>query len=261
MMNFHLPFIPERERLNGESGITSVMDKGLSLRQAEDLFSVAGHLIDIVKLGFGTSIVSGQLKEKISFYHKNNVKLYFGGTLFEAFMIRGMKDDYKRYLDSFNMDMLEISDGSMHMEHDEKCRLIEEFSRDYRVISEVGSKNAKVVFTEEMWVNQMRTELEAGAWKVIAEARESGTVGIYDRHGNANEHLIDTISHTIDTNNIVWEAPIKSQQVWFIKAFGPNVNLGNIAPTEVIPLETLRLGLRGDTFLDFIPSMLHSNNV
>ncbi len=260
MMNFSLPFIPERENPPRETGLTSVMDKGLSLRQAEDLFSVAGHLIDIVKIGFGTSIVSGQLKEKISFYHKNKVKLYFGGTLFEAFLLRGMKDDYKRYLDTFQMEMLEISDGSMHMEHYEKCRLIEEFSRDYRVISEVGSKNAKVVYTEEMWVEQMRTELEAGAWKVIAEARESGTVGIYDHHGKANKHLIDTISHTIDVSNIVWEAPIKSQQVWFIKAFGPNVNLGNIAPSEVIPLETLRLGLRGDTFLDFIPEVIHLNN-
>ena len=252
-MNFSLSHIPDRGTKPRSNGITSVMDKGLSLREAEDLISVAGHLIDIIKIGFGTSIVSNQLQEKLSFYRSNGIQVYFGGTLFEAFLIRNMKDEYKTYLEKFDMDLLEISDGSMVLDHTRKCELITEFSQDYRVISEVGSKDAKVVLTDDIWVSQMHSELQAGAWKVIAEARESGNVGIYDANGKANSNLIRKISDVLDFKDIIWEAPKKNQQVWFIKKFGHNVNLGNISPTEVIPLETLRIGLRGDTFLDFLP--------
>jgi phosphosulfolactate synthase len=255
-MNFDLPHIPARGSKPRHTGITSVMDKGLSLREAEDLIAVAGHLIDIVKIGFGTSIVSHQLQEKITLYRNNNIQVYFGGTLFEAFYIRNMKDEYKKYLDSFDMELLEISDGSMYMEHKRKCNLIAEFAKDYRVISEVGSKDASVVLTDEIWISEMRNELEAGAWKVIAEARESGNVGIYDKAGKANSQLVKKISEVIEFENIIWEAPKKNQQVWFIKEFGHNVNLGNISPVEVIPLETLRIGLRGDTFQDYLPKEL-----
>ncbi len=252
-MNYTLTHLPNRGEKPRQKGITSVMDKGLSLRQAEDMIAVAGHLIDVVKIGFGTSIVSNQLQEKISFYKKNNLKVYFGGTLFEAFLIRDMMDDYKKYLHQFNVEMLEVSDGSMILDHHRKCELIQEFSKDFEVISEVGSKDPNKVLTNEVWISEIQNELAAGAWKVIAEARESGNVGIYDKDGKANKELIELISNSIDSNNIVWEAPLKGQQVWFINEFGCNVNLGNIAPAEVIPLETLRIGLRGDTFHNYLP--------
>ena len=252
-MNFYLDHIPEREEKPRKKGITSVMDKGLSLRQAEDMVEVAGHLIDIVKLGFGTSLFSNQLKEKINFYKKHNIKVYFGGTLFEAFFIRDQLDDYKKYLHRYGVDMLEISDGSVPMEHALKCELIASFGKDYEVISEVGYKNPDKHLSEELWVKEMRNELEAGAAKVIAEARESGNVGIYNKEGKVNDRLIALLSGALNVDDIIWEAPKKAQQVWFIKHFGANVNLGNIAPADVIPLETLRTGLRGDTFFDFLP--------
>jgi phosphosulfolactate synthase len=185
--------------------------------------------------------------------------VYLGGTLFEAFVIRNSFDAYRKLLDKLKLTTVEISDGSMVMPSEEKCKYIDELSKDYLVISEVGSKNASVHIETADWVKLMKAELEAGSWKVIAEARESGNVGIYDSNGKANTSMISEISTHIDPNLIIWEAPIKTQQVWFIKQFGSNVNLGNIAGNEVIALETLRLGLRGDTFMDFLPTAMTNN--
>lgn len=256
MLNYNLPWLPERPVKPRKTGIAMVMDKGLSIREAENLVSVAGHLIDFLKLGFGTSMITNNLKEKIKIYRDSGINVYFGGTLFEAFIIRNLFDDYRKYLEKFGVNAVEISDGSMEMDNRDKCDYINKLSQDYIVLSEVGSKDAGIEISNEEWILQMDSELKAGSFKVIAEARESGTVGIYKADGKANISLINDISAKVPLDSIIWEAPIKSQQVWFIKHFGANVNLGNIAPAEIIPLETLRLGLRGDTFMQFLPDDL-----
>jgi phosphosulfolactate synthase len=253
MENIHLPLMPERTKKPRNNGVVMVMDKGLSLREAEDFVSVCGDLTDFVKLGFGTSVVTPNVKEKIRLYQKANIRVYLGGTLFEAFLIRGMEEEYKRFIDSLGIDTIEISDGSMKIEHAKKCEVIHRYSKDYTVLSEVGSKEAGILIAPARWTEMMETELASGAFMVIAEARESGTAGIYRPSGKAHTMLINMILSKIAIEKILWEAPLKPQQVWFIQHFGANVNLGNIPPNEVIPLETLRLGLRGDTFFRFLP--------
>jgi len=251
--NVQLKFIPLRPDKPRVEGITMVMDKGLGMNAVEDLVETAGHLIDFLKLGFGTSYVNQNIKKKISLYQKNGIKVYPGGTLFEAFCIRNQFDDYRRYIDRLGFDTVEISDGSMTLPHDKKCEYINVLARDYTVVSEVGSKMAGLEIPISQWISYMKSELEAGSFKTIAEARESGTVGIYDLNGKANYELISEISKHLPLESIIWEAPQKPQQAWFIDHFGANVNLGNISPAEIVPLETLRLGLRGDTFMCFLP--------
>ena len=252
-MNFDLTYIPERTVQPRNSGVTMVMDKGLSLREAENFIEGAGHLTDVVKLGFGTSFVTPNLSEKIELYKSAGLRPYFGGTLFEAFFARGMYEDFLRLLDKYQLDLAEISDGSIIINHDEKCELIHSLSKDRTVLSEVGSKDSGIIVSPAKWIKMMSTELEAGSWKVIAEGRESGNVGVFRPNGTAHTLLINRIIAKVDPDSILWEAPIKKQQAWFVKLFGHNVNLGNISPNEVIPLETLRIGLRGDTFFDFLP--------
>lgn len=251
-MNYELKDIPDRPAKPRQSGLTMVMDKGLSLRQVENFIEVAGVHTDIVKLGWATSYVTPNLKEKLALYRSAGIPTYFGGTLFEAFTIRGQFDDYRRVLEEFGMEYAEVSDGSMDIEHDQKCAYISKLSEQVTVISEVGSKDAAKIFAPYKWIALMKAEIEAGSWKVIAEAREGGNVGIYRGTGEVREGLVDEILTQIPAESIIWEAPLKEQQVWFIKLIGTNVNLGNIAPAEVIPLETIRLGLRGDTFDYFL---------
>jgi phosphosulfolactate synthase len=243
--------LPERTTKSRDYGITMVMDKGLSCREVEDMISVAGEYIDLVKLGFGTSYACSNLSDKIRVYKNAAIPVYFGGTLFEAFIIRKQFDNYQRALDKYGMEYTEVSDGSMSLPHNEKCRYISILSKNHKVLSEVGSKDANVEIQPEKWSMYMEKELEAGSWKLIAEARESGTVGIYNKSGESNTDIINEILNKIQQDKIIWEAPLKNQQVYFIKLLGQNVNLGNIAHNEVIPLETLRIGLRGDTFLHF----------
>jgi phosphosulfolactate synthase len=209
-----------------------------------------------VKLGFGTSLVTPGFSKKISLYKKAGVIPYFGGTLFEAFVIRGMFKEYVRFLDKYKIDLVEVSDGSYDIEPEHKLEYIRKLAKHRVVISEVGSKKKEVVYTPGQWVAMMKAELDAGSVKVIAEARESGTTGIYNEDGSVNNKIISAISEHVKLDNVIWEAPMKSQQAWFIKNFGANVNLGNIAPNEIIPLESLRLGLRGDTFFQFLPDNL-----
>ena len=251
--NYKLPFIPFRPEKSRNEGLTMVMDKGLSLSQAESFCDVAAEYTDFVKLGFGTGILTPNLKEKINIYKAAGIHPYFGGTLFEAFIARNMFDEFRRFITDSGVETAEISDGVLPIDHDIKCGYIEKLSNDFVTFSEVGSKLKGKEISNAEWIEWMQTELLAGAWKVIAEARESGNIGIYNSDGSANTNLIADISKKIDTSKILWEAPLKSQQVWFIKLFGNNVNLGNIAHDEVIALETLRLGLRGDTLLDFLP--------
>lgn len=249
-----LPHVPERGNKPRNKGVTMVMDKGLSLRQAEDMINASGHLVDFVKLGFGTSYVSRNIQDKIALYKSAGIRTYLGGTFFEAFMVRNMFDDYLRLcIDKLKLDTIEVSDGSILIDHDSKCEYISKISHHCTVLSEVGSKEAGILISPNKWKQMMHDELQAGAWKVIAEARESGNVGIYRPSGKAHVSLINKILNKIKQEDIIWEAPVKSQQVYFIKLLGSDVNLGNIAPEEVIPLETLRLGLRGDTFFTFLP--------
>jgi phosphosulfolactate synthase len=253
MMNFSLPYIPERPAKPREAGITMMMDKGLSVREAEDFCQGSGPFTDLVKFGFGTSMVTPQLEQKLKIYKEGGMKCYFGGTLFEAFIARGKFDDYRKLLSKYKLEMAEVSDGSIVLDHDEKCKCIDILAKDFTVLSEVGSKEAGILISPARWIKMMAAEIEAGAWKVIAEGRESGTVGIFRPSGHAHTLLINKITAKIPGEKIMWEAPKKEQQVWFIKHFGANVNLGNIAPNEVIAMECLRLGLRGDTFFSFLP--------
>jgi len=255
-MNTKLSFIPERPRKPRNTGLNMIMDKGLSLRQADDLIEVSADRIDLLKLGFGTSVITPKLKEKVKLYQDAGIEVYCGGTLFEAFYIRRALDDYLRFIDDLGLQCLEVSDGSMVIEEADKCEMIHKLSKNYKVLSEVGSKEAGILISPSKWTSMMSQELEAGSWKVIAEARESGNVGIYRPNGTAHTALIRKILAKVSQDDILWEAPIKTQQVWFIEQFGANVNLGNIGPNDVIPLETLRLGLRGDTFFNYLPDSL-----
>ncbi len=253
-MNFELPYIPARPEKPRSKGLTMMMDKGLSLREVENFVEANGHLTDIVKFGFGTSYVAQNLEEKLKIYSESGIRPYFGGTLFEAFYARGKFEDYLRLMDKYKLDLAEISDGSIILNHDEKCELIQKMAKHRTVLSEVGSKDSGILISPNRWIKMMTTELEAGSWKVIAEGREAGNVGVFRPNGTAHTMLINKIIAKVKPEDILWEAPQKNQQVWFIKLFGANVNLGNIGPHEMIPLECLRLGLRGDTFFDFLPA-------
>lgn len=257
LYNFNLCNLPEREIKPRKIGITMVMDKGISLRQAQDFIDTSSDFVDFVKLGFGTSLISKNVKEKIKLYQKANLKVYVGGTLFEAFVIRNKFEDYIKYISDLGIDSAEVSDGSIEIDHEKKCEYIFKLSKEFMVLSEVGSKEEGVIIHPSRWIKMMENELKAGAFKVIAEARESGNVGIYHKNGSAHTLLINRIVNKIKIENIIWETPLKSQQVYFLKLFGSNVNVGNISIDDVIPLETLRLGLRGDTFFTFLPESIN----
>ena len=250
--NFSLSKIPHRTAKPRESGCTMVMDKGLSLREVEDLIEVAGNYIDIVKLGWATSYVTPKLKEKLDIYRSAGIPTYFGGTLFECFIIRKQFDDYLRILEKYQITHAEVSDGSIDLNHEEKCEYIRSLSKHVTVLSEVGSKDVQKIIPPYKWIQLMQAELDAGAWKVIGEAREGGNVGLFRSTGEVRSGLVEEILTKIPFEKIIWEAPQREQQVWFIKLLDSNVNLGNIAPNEVIPLETLRLGIRSDTFDFFL---------
>src|SRR5215211_368419 len=218
--------IPAREAKPRSSGLTHVIDKGMNLRDIEGLFDTAGEFVDIVKLGWGTSYVTNNLEKKIALYRSFDTPVVCGGTLFEAVFALGKLDEFKVWLKEYRFSHVEIS--------------------------EVGSKDTSVNIAPYLWVQWMREELDAGAWKVIAEGREGGTAGIYRPTGELRTGLVDEIDHSLDFQDLIWEAPTKGSQAWFVKHFGPEVNLGNIPPDEVIPLETLRLGLRGDTLKEVL---------
>tara|TARA_B100001093_G_C26768115_1_gene988828 strand:+ start:807 stop:1574 length:768 start_codon:yes stop_codon:yes gene_type:complete len=252
-MNFSINHIPYRTKIPRNDGITMVMDKGLTIRQVEDMISSSSKYIDIVKLGFGTAYLTENLEKKIKLYKKANFKVYFGGTLFESFIARNMFNEFEEIIRRFQLDTVEVSDGCINLEHEKKCEYINRLSQNTTVLSEIGSKSPEILIPPSKWIEMMDKEIKAGSWKVIAEAREGGNVGICEETGEIRSDLINEIMTQIPKEKILWEAPKKSQQVWFIKLIGQNVNLGNIAPNEVIPLECLRLGLRGDTFFDFLP--------
>ena len=247
-MNFNLSQMPDRFIKPRTAGLTMVMDKGLSVAEAKNFLSVSHPHVDIIKLGFGTSFVTPNLEEKLEVYRSYDIPIYFGGTLFEAFLVRNQFDDYLEVCKRYGIRYMEVSDGSITIPHAEKCGYIEKMTAHGTVLSEVGSKDAAHIIPPYKWIELMKAELEAGSTYVIAEAREAGNVGIYRGSGEVREGLVQEILTQIPGEKIIWEAPQKAQQLYFIELLGCNANLGNIAPTEVIPLEAMRIGLRGDTF-------------
>ena len=231
-------------------GLTHVLDKGLGPRAWADVLETAGDYIDIVKLGWGTAYVTPNLQRKLDVLREKPVVL--GGTFFEVVYARGKLDEYKQWLGELGLTHVEISDGTIDIPRERKLELIADFARDFTVLSEVGSKDSSVEYTVDEWTGWLNEELEAGAWKVITEAREGGTAGIFDSSGGMRTELIGEIALEVGPVNVIFEAPTKASQAWFVKRFGPTVNLGNISPDEVIPLETLRLGLRGDTLKEVL---------
>lgn len=251
-MNFKLSNLPERTQRPRTYGITMVMDKGLGVDEVKNFLSVAAPYVDFVKLGFGTAHVTANLRQKMDIYHQENVPVYFGGTLFEAFLVRNQFDDFVAIAKDYGLKHVEVSDGSITIPHAEKCGYIEKLAKDFTVLSEVGSKDATNIMPPYKWIELMKAELEAGSSYLIAEAREAGNVGIYRDSGEVRQGLVQEILTQIPAEKIIWEAPQKAQQVYFMKLLGANVNLGNIAPAEVLPLEATRVGLRGDTFSFFL---------
>ena len=244
--------LPHRPKKPRERGLTHVIDKGMTLRDVEAVLESAGEYIDLVKLGWGTSYVTADLGAKVRLYQEAGMPVMPGGTLLEAAIARGRVDDFRRFSEKYGFTHVEVSDGTIDMERDSKLELISSLSADFVVLSEVGSKDAQCVFAPYQWVLWIKEELAAGAWKAITEAREGGTAGIFRGTGEVRSGLIDEIVHEIPLGDLLFEAPQKEQQAWFIRHLGPDVNLGNIPPEEVIPLETLRLGLRSDTMADLL---------
>jgi len=245
--------LPERPARPRQRGVTHVIDKGMTLAQIEGLLDTAGDYVDIVKLGWGTSYVTRNLREKLALYAERGVPAVLGGTLWEVCVAQGKFDAWRRWVSELGLRHVEVSDGAISLPHEAKLEYITRLAGDFTVLSEVGSKDADTVIAPYRWVEMIEAELAAGAWKVITEARESGTSGIYWGDGEVRMGLIDEIVHAVDPNRLLFEAPQKQQQAWFIRRFGPNVNLGNIPPEEVISVETLRLGLRADTVSIVVP--------
>jgi phosphosulfolactate synthase len=232
------------------AGLTHVIDKGLGPRGWEDVLEVSGQLIDVVKLGWGTSYVTKSLERKLAVLKDKPVVI--GGTFFEVVYVKDRLEEYKLWLTGLGLTHVEISDGTVDIPRERKLELIADFARDFTVLSEVGSKDSSVEYGVDEWTRWLQEELDAGAWKVITEAREGGTAGIFDAGGGMRTELIGEIAEAVGITNVIFEAPSKAAQAWFVKQFGPEVNLGNIPPEEVIPLETLRLGLRGDTLKEIL---------
>ena len=243
--------LPERTSKPRERGLTHVLDKGYSLDQVRQFVEVAGDYVDIVKLGWGTAYVTPNVGEKVALYQELGVPVCFGGTFLEVCLRQNKLAEFIKMVHQFGMTSVELSDGTVAMPEADKIALLKRLTKEFRVLSEVGSKDAEVVIAPYKWVDSIKRELEAGAWKVITEGRESGTVGVYQPGGEIKEGLIDEIREAVDPDRLIFEAPIKQQQSWFIQHFGSNVNLGNIPPEEVISVETLRVGVRGDTLLQF----------
>ena len=248
---FEFLTLPERTTKPRESGLTHALDKGFSLEQVRQFLEVAQDYVDIVKLGWGTAAVTPNVKEKIRLYHSFGIPVCFGGTFFEVCLRQNKLEEFIALVRECEMTCVEISDGTIDIAEEDKLALLRRFAKEFRVLSEVGSKDESVVITPSTWIDSIKRELEAGAWKVITEGRETGNAGIYRPSGDVKDGLLEEIRESFDASQLLFEAPIKKQQAWFIKEFGANVNLGNIAPEEVISVETLRVGVRSDTLLQF----------
>jgi phosphosulfolactate synthase len=239
--------LPQRTTKPRQSGITHVLDSGLSVAGVDGMLEVAGEYVDLVKLGWGTAVATGNLEAKLARYTEAGIPVMFGGTLTELAIAQDRLDALVAWSHELGLEHIEISDGTINIDHDRKLELISTLAQEFTVLSEVGSKDDTRIMAPYRWVEQIESELEAGAWKVIAEARESGRTGIFRHDGEVRMGLIDEILHAIPAERVLFEAPLKDQQVWFVRRVGPDVNLGNISPEETLSLETIRVGLRADT--------------
>lgn len=239
--------LPQRTIKPRQNGITHVLDSGLSVAAVEGMLEVAGEYVDLVKLGWGTAVATGNLEAKLARYTEAEIPVMFGGTLTELAIAQDRLDALVAWLHELGLEYIEISDGTINIDHDRKLELISTLANEFTVLSEVGSKDDTRIMAPYRWVEQIESELQAGAWKVIAEARESGRTGIFRHDGEVRMGLIDEILHAVPAERVLFEAPLKDQQVWFVRRVGPDVNLGNISPEETLSLETIRVGLRADT--------------
>jgi phosphosulfolactate synthase len=219
----------------------------MSVADVDNLLEVAGHCVDIVKLGWGTALVTANLKDKLARLASRDIPAMLGGTLTELAIRQGRVEGLVAWLRELGLRHVEVSDGTIALEPNVKSDLIARLAREFTVLAEVGSKDVDFIMAPYVWVEQIQRDLDAGAWKVIAEARESGTAGIYRATGEVRTGLIDEIAHAVSPDRLIFEAPRREQQVWLLRRFGTECNLGNIAPHDVLSLETLRLGLRSDT--------------
>jgi phosphosulfolactate synthase len=239
--------LPPRAAKPRSEGITHVLDRGLSVADVDGLVEVAGEYIDFVKLGWGTAVATGNLEAKLARYKQHGIPAMFGGTLTELAIAQNRLDRFVASLHELEIEHIELSDGTLNIESERKLELISRLAEEFTVLSEVGSKDDTRIMAPYRWVEHMQSELEAGAWKVIAEGREGGNVGIFRHDGEVRQGLVDEILHAIPADKILFDAPRKDQQVWFVRRLGPDVNLGNITPEDVLSLETIRVGLRSDT--------------
>jgi phosphosulfolactate synthase len=239
--------LPQRTTKPRQNGITHVLDSGLSVAGVDGMVEVAGEYVDLVKLGWGTAVVTGNLEAKLARYKAAGIPAMFGGTLTELAIAQDRLDALVAWSHELGLEYIELSDGTINIDHDRKLELISTLAEEFTVLSEVGSKDDTRIMAPYRWVEQIESELEAGAWKVIAEARESGRTGIFRHDGEVRMGLIDEILHAVPAERVLFEAPLKDQQVWFVRRVGPDVNLGNISPEEALSLETIRVGLRADT--------------
>lgn len=246
-----LPPRPQKPRI---TGITHVIDPGLSRVEADGLMSSAADYVDMVRLGWGTAYVTHDLQEKLDVYRSRGVPVMLGGTLTELAWLRGRVDALRNWLLELGIEHVEVSSGVVPIPPEEKAELISAFASDFTVFAEVGEKDPRALLAPYRWVELIRQALAAGATQVVCEGRASGDAGMFRPDGEPREGLIDEVVHEIDQTKLIFEAPQKHQQVWFIEHYGPEVNLGNIPPSEVIPLETLRMGLRADTLTLFHPT-------
>lgn len=229
-----------------------MLDRGLSVAEVDSLIEVGSEIVDLVKLGWGTALVSPNLGAKLARYSEAGIPVVLGGTLTELAIRQGRVEGLIEWLRELGLRHVEVSDGTLEIPAEVKAHLIRMLSRaGFTVLAEVGSKDADFIMPPYVWVEQIERDLDAGAWRVIAEARESGTAGIYRASGEVRTGLIEEIAHSVDPERLIFEAPRREQQVWLLRHFGTECNLGNIAPADVISLETLRLGLRSDTLERF----------
>jgi phosphosulfolactate synthase len=239
--------LPDRQPKPRERGLTHVIDAGLTTVQAEGLMASAADYIDLVRLGWGSAYVTHDVQSKIERYRAAGVPVMLGGTLTELVWLRGQVADLRSWLKELGIEHVEVSSGTIQIPSEEKLALIRELAADFTVFAEVGEKDPDALMAPYRWVELIKEAVDAGAQKVICEGRATGDAGLYRRDGEPRTGLIDEIVHEVDPSRLIFEAPQKHQQVRFIELLGPDVNLGNVLPDDVISLETLRVGLRADT--------------
>ena len=240
--------LPKRTQKPRNTGITSLHDISLTTSQLQSLLEEHHEFIDFAKFGIGTAYIAPNLAQKIQIYKSFDINVYFGGTLFEKFYSQGKLNEYKKYLEKYSINTVEISTGTIDLDIDTRVQIVKDFSQDFTVLSEVGSKDSEAVMAPSKWLHEINSLFEAGSSYVITEGRDSGTAGMFRSNGEIRTGLLDDIVNTSNIDKIIFEAPTTSSQIYFINKVGSNVNLGNINPYGVLVLETQRQALRSDTF-------------